>query len=235
MNKVKYRSISLLVGCLLFLTLTVGHGCKTEPEVATEPTTEPEPEPDLEVPSIQPPANSQYIDVNVSSETIMALDYYAAGCGGSGESGACRHNYVVALGFEQNGKLARLDGTALYENFVEYFASGPLRTEIIRDDTLGLKEPTEPEPEATEPERVWLPPNSLECGLFYFNDTLIIHNLSARDVYIIRLSSPFGTTPAELTMTPEVIEEAQASCSLVGPQNEDLRYRNDDNVTNLSP
>ena len=106
-SKTKRVRISIFTSCFLFLTLLVGYGCKQE---VGEPTPEPS-DPSL------------YINVEVSDAAIGSLDRYAS-CPDDGK--ACVHRIAVALGFEQNGRLRNAEGTTLYENFVETFASGPL-------------------------------------------------------------------------------------------------------------
>ena len=145
-------------------------------------------------------SESNLIDVSVGSSTIQAFDSYATGCGGS----ECNHNFVAAIGIEQGGKLSAADGSTLYDNFVEHFASGPL----IKDSI----------PQSTSTDRIWLPPNSSSCNAVFFNDKMKIYNPTANDISIVRLMDSSGT------ITSEVVNQARNNCSMVGPADQDLRY-----------
>ena len=145
---------------------------------------------------------SNFIDVSVGSSTIQAFDSYATGCGGS----ECNHNFVAAIGIEQGGKLSAADGSILYDNFVEHFASGPLLKDSI--------------PQNTSTNRIWLPPNSSSCNAVFFNDKMRIYNPTANDISVMRLINSSGT------ITSEVVNQARNNCSMVGPADQDLRYTN---------
>ena len=147
-------------------------------------------------------SESNFIDVSVGSSTIQAFDSYATGCGGS----ECNHNFVAAIGIEQGGKLSAADGSILYDNFVEHFASGPLLKDSI--------------PQSTSTDRVWLPPNSSSCNAVFFNDKMRIYNPTANDISVMRLINSSGT------ITSEVVNQARNNCSMVGPADQDLRYTN---------
>ena len=147
-------------------------------------------------------SESNFIDVSVGSSTIQAFDSYATGCGGS----ECNHNFVAAIGIEQGGKLSAADGSILYDNFVEHFASGPLLKDSI--------------PQSTSTDRIWLPPNSSSCNAVFFNDKMRIYNPTANDISVMRLINSSGT------ITSEVVNQARNNCSMVGPADQDLRYTN---------
>ena len=147
-------------------------------------------------------SESNFIDVSVGSSTIQAFDSYATGC----VDAACEHNFAVAIGIEQGGKLSAADGSILYDNFVEHFASGPL----IKDSI----------PQNTSTNKIWLPPNSSSCNAFFFNDKMKIYNPTANDISVMRLINSSGT------ITSEVVNQARNNCSMVGPADQDLRYTN---------
>ena len=145
---------------------------------------------------------SEIINVSVGSSTIQAFDSYATGC----VDAACEHNFAVAIGIEQGGKLSAADGSILYDNFVEHFASGPL----IKDSI----------PQNTSTNKIWLPPNSSSCNAVFFNDKMKIYNPTANDISVMRLINSSGT------ITSEVVNQARNNCSMVGPADQDLRYTN---------
>ena len=153
-------------------------------------------------------SESNLIDVSVGSSTIQGFDSYATGCVAPD---VCEHNFVAAIGIEQGGKLSAADGSTLYDNFVEHFASGPL----IKDSI----------PQSTSTDRIWLPPNSSSCNALFFNDKMKIYNPTANDISVMRLINSSGT------ITSEVVNQARNNCSMVGPADQDLRYT--DSTSNI--